>query len=223
MTSRGEAEMACLRESIVCTRSRRGLGRKREGKKAELKERENGVLVNATSVIFACAYGAFGSNVSVDNSSWFISTDLCWSPPTVGALKLNRDASVYAGVDSVAGSLKFQGSLSPEGAEPIAIRESLRLCVDWEIPISVVESDASTVVNSIQSNLSQGPNAFIFDDIKSLFTLASYASRHFVPRTGNSVANVLASKAVFLPSDSYWVDVCPLFISSFASDDFEIY
>ncbi|PON85627.1 Ribonuclease H-like domain containing protein [Trema orientale] len=103
-----------------------------------------------------------------------------WQAPRIGCIKMNSDASVRVGTDSIGTGIVFRdyfgtdlavcssrlrGSFSIECSELLAIRYGLLAALEWGAPVSIIESDAQSVICGLNSSDSLGDLDLIYSDI----------------------------------------------------------
>ena len=76
------------------------------------------------------------------------------------------------------------------------------------------ESGSLRMIQCIKSVSPLADYALVCQDIQSLLRQVNHGTCQFISRNGNKVAHSLASFALRYPSDMYWVDLCPRFIST---------
>ncbi|KAK1554535.1 hypothetical protein Q3G72_013669 [Acer saccharum] len=162
-------------------------------------------------------------------SSHYVIDSSCWSPPSLGSLKLNTDVAMKAyfshiGIGAVIRNDKrevvptlskpMDGSLSAELGEYMALREGLLIAKILGFSVGWVE-DAVNVVYEVNSNrfLSSiaGP---VISDIKALFRDVGVINSQAIPRNRNVVAHTLASLAFSSYEDKTWLFEKPDCIAS---------
>ncbi|KAK3225142.1 hypothetical protein Dsin_005004 [Dipteronia sinensis] len=153
-----------------------------------------------------------------------VKAPITWSPPQVGTLKLNSDASVRqgshrCGVEAVirddkgwvvaAVSKSLAGNFSLEIGELIALREGLLLAKGLKLKISCVELDACNVVAMVSSGVgASSTSEFVCADVMVLCKEVEVRSCQSISRNGNRVAHNLASLAMSSKEDFLWQNVC---------------
>ncbi|PON82316.1 hypothetical protein TorRG33x02_219320 [Trema orientale] len=132
-------------------------------------------------------------------------------------LEFNESSTLSkdCGVVVAALARRVNGVLSVENTELIALREGLRFAIDAGCPPSIAECDALKIVNGLKSLNPLAVNAPLFSNVLSFMSFARCGSCHYIFRCGNRVAHNLASHIFTRPSDIYWVESIPAFISSF--------
>ncbi|XP_062101909.1 uncharacterized protein LOC133809260 [Humulus lupulus] len=139
-----------------------------------------------------------------------------WQKPSAGGIKINVDTAIFSNFGSFsyaciarneAGnpieaitSCK-QGSMSPELAEVMGIREALSWIKQKKWSNVTIETDCLLVIQALRSNATM---ASYFGDIvfecKRLSQVSSNISIVFVKRSANKVAHALA-RASYIPAD----------------------
>ncbi|POO01207.1 Ribonuclease H-like domain containing protein [Trema orientale] len=128
-----------------------------------------------------------------------------WRPPNPNELIMNTDAAVrphdnFAGIgvcirDHYLGRViacrlkRINGKLSPESAEILVVREGLLFAQHMNLSISVIETDASRVVQSMLHPQPLADTALVFTDIFHLMSIVNYGTSRYIPREGNEVAH----------------------------------
>lgn len=133
-----------------------------------------------------------------------------WSPPEVGALKINVDASVRAGSDTflvgmvlrdyegvfVAGkTISIQASGSIFEAEAIGVREALSWVKDQNLQNKrvYIESDSQLTARAIQSgDANYLEVGVVIEKCCQKLHRLELVSLHFIRRNANRVAHQLA-------------------------------
>ena len=151
-----------------------------------------------------------------------------WSPPQLGCLKLNVDASVLPGVDHIgigavlcdekgiilgAIAKSLDGSFSPFLAECIALREGLIFAKDFNSGPIVVETDAINVVTAVGDNRKlsmEGPN---LEDVKQLLVQMHSTGIYHTRRSANLVAHLLARFSINAKCTNVWISETPIIVS----------
>ncbi|PON67419.1 hypothetical protein TorRG33x02_264600 [Trema orientale] len=101
----------------------------------------------------------------------------------------------------------------------LAIRNGLQFATQNGIEVDVIECDALRAAQGINLFSTFAADASIILDIKSLMTCANCGTCQFILRLGNRVAHELAVFAFSIPSNCYWIDCIPTFISSHVVTD----
>ncbi|KAK3224988.1 hypothetical protein Dsin_004850 [Dipteronia sinensis] len=118
-----------------------------------------------------------------------VKAPITWSPPQVGTLKLNSDASVRHGSQRCG--------------------EGLLLAKELKLKISCVELDACNIVAMVSSGVAiPGASEFVCADVMVLFKVVEVLSYQSISRTGNRVAHNLATLAMSSMEDFLWQNVC---------------
>ncbi|KAK3223768.1 hypothetical protein Dsin_010793 [Dipteronia sinensis] len=164
------------------------------------------------------------SCMAIQSSYLGVSSPNVWSPPQVGSLKLNTNASVkkgllLCGVGAVikddkgwvvtALSKPFPSNFSTEAGEMVALREGLLLAQKLQLKVSCVELDACNVVSKISNGLADlGEIEFILDDVKALLKAVEVQKCLSISRNGNRVAHNLTSLTLSSKEDLLWQNIC---------------
>jgi ribonuclease HI len=147
------------------------------------------------------------SNPHLNTSHTHSKPNVVWTLPLGGNLKLNTDASFFAGTNSassgvivrnylglvVAGSARVFSAPSALVAEALAIRDALVLAYNLNFPHIVVESDSLIVVQCCRGELVRGQITSIINDILTLKGNFIRCGFTWVAREGNKAANIVAS------------------------------
>ncbi|PON42601.1 Ribonuclease H-like domain containing protein, partial [Parasponia andersonii] len=128
-----------------------------------------------------------------------------WRPPNPNELIMNTDAAVrphdnFAGIGVcirdhsgcvIACCLKrINGKLSSESAEILVVREGFLFAQQMNLSISVIETDANRVVQSILLDPQPlADTALVFSDIFHLMSIVNYGTSRYIPREQNEVAH----------------------------------
>ncbi|PON60210.1 Ribonuclease H-like domain containing protein [Trema orientale] len=174
------------------------------------------------------------STLSKDCGSLSLIPRQRWIASPIGCFKLSTDAAVHPaevyfsigavvrdheGVVVAALARGVNGVLLVENAELIALHKGLRFAIDVGCSPTMAECDTSKIVNGLKSLNPLAVNAPLFSDILSFMSFARCGSCHYIPRCRNRVAHNLASHVFTRPSDMYWVESIPAFISSSVIED----
>ncbi|PON42149.1 Ribonuclease H-like domain containing protein [Trema orientale] len=150
-----------------------------------------------------------------------------WRRPALGCLKLNVDAAVFEGGDAIGiggiirdsegviltcWALKVTGRFDILSAELIAIREGIRLAIDFGCPLHEIESDSLLAVHVISQPQPFSVVASIVQDIIFLISSAGYGFCQHILRASNMVVHDLASFVICSLVNKVWGDSCPYFI-----------
>ncbi|KAK6164642.1 hypothetical protein DH2020_001506 [Rehmannia glutinosa] len=136
-----------------------------------------------------------------------------WTPPPLGSIKINCDASIIKGTGTGVGAVirDHRGEViktiyklmsteyEVDIAEAIACREGLTLAKHLGLKSVVLETDSWTIHHKLRHNahdLSYLGN--ILQDIKMILVYFDSFSSSFVKRSGNTVAHNLARLAFSL-------------------------
>jgi hypothetical protein len=147
-----------------------------------------------------------------------------WNAHDVGVFKINtdttlREADLSVGADSiihddgghvwVSSAQKFVFGFSPLMAKALAILRGLHLAVDYGLLPTVLESDAKSVVDLINSDSCSFTDiGVIVSDIVALSCRFNIPIS-FVPRGANKVAHDLAKFALMSTDSCFWLESCP--------------
>lgn len=165
-----------------------------------------------------------------------------WSPPGQNALKINIDGSMNEaqaiggwgfivrnsqGEALGARAGHIQHVQNPLQAEAMACFQSLQAAQEWGFSEVHVETDASQLVQALQSNdQDQSINGVLFREIKYFAHLNfNFFRISFCPRACNKVADALARYGAGsgLSSPAVWPDGAPEFVHDLASDIAELF
>ncbi|KAL5852571.1 hypothetical protein ACOSQ3_007689 [Xanthoceras sorbifolium] len=146
-----------------------------------------------------------------------------WTPPTLGLVQMNCDATIDEGrklvglgvvlrdhFGRVLGSSwqRMAVGFSPAIAEATAIFRGLRFALDLGVSLSLVESDASSVVGLINGSADSSTDiGLVILDIKRCLVEFPNCSISFVPRAANSVTHSLAKLALSSCEYGFFIDV----------------
>ncbi|KAL8133670.1 hypothetical protein AgCh_008927 [Apium graveolens] len=177
---------------------------------------------------------------SYDNSIGFLTQadgDVRWQQPQTGTIKVNTDAALFEHTNSYSfamvardhsgsmlGALSScrQGSINPELAEAIGIREALSWVKSKDWPTVIIESDCLGAIQAIRcSSVNLSYLGRVIDECKNL--LVDLRSRNvtlkFVKRSANMVAHFLARYSSSLADRSWGMgDAHPDFIHVLLKD-----
>lgn len=180
--------------------------------------------MKASSLVGEYAKANEASAPSVSCSAGAVSS---WSPPSLGLVKVNSDASCFA--DNVVGfgavvrdcmgkvlmatcCLKV-GTYEIEVAEAMAARNALCMALDASFSHSVLELDCANLYHKLRKNLKvKSAAGAIIEDIRKLASYCSSFSLCLVGRNGNEVAHTLANSSRNFTVLQVWTDVVPPFV-----------
>ena len=129
----------------------------------------------------------------------------------MGCLKLNVDAAVFEerdvigiggtirdhdGVVLVCWALQLTGNFDVLTSELLAIREGIRLAIEFGYPLDEIDSDSLLAINAINRPHPCSTVVSVVKDINFFITSAGYGSCHHISRVGNMVAHELAFFAI---------------------------
>ncbi|KAK3226041.1 hypothetical protein Dsin_005903 [Dipteronia sinensis] len=110
-----------------------------------------------------------------------------WTPPLVGKVKMNTDATINSG-------------------DVVALLRGLVMASDVGLWPSEVEVDAQTIVTLMDSSGIPFSDVWmVIQDIKLLLEEFPACSVAFVPRNANMVAHCLAKLGLSLVNDCFWM------------------
>ncbi|XP_073152372.1 uncharacterized protein [Henckelia pumila] len=150
-----------------------------------------------------------------------------WAPPPVGSIKVNVDASVVESMDYFAigivgrdheGNILFaiakylSENFSPHFAELLAVKEGVRMAIQFQESHWIVESDALTVIKSIQSFNPFAQDDPVAQEIQTACSNSVDASIIHCSRKINQVAHLLASRCLQLKCNILFKDAIPIFL-----------
>lgn len=177
---------------------------------------------------------------SFDNTIGFLTQadgDVHWKQPQIGIVKVNTDAALFDDLNRYSYAIVARdhegammeamsscrpGSLNPETAEAIGIREALSWVKSKNWPATVVETDCLSVVQAIRcSSINLSYLGRVIDQCKQL--LVDLKSRNvtlkFVKRSANLVAHYIARYSSSIADRSWGVgDAHPDLIHVLATD-----
>lgn len=84
----------------------------------------------------------------------------------------------------------------------------------------MVECDALKMIQGLLLVFLPADSSLVYSNIQQLLRLVNSGSCHYIPRNGNKMAAYsLAQFAANNSNELYWIDLCPLFLSSYILDD----
>ena len=137
-----------------------------------------------------------------------------WTPPLPGVFKINVDGATSedgrnssvgvvirdsGGVILTACSKFLQGQFSIEEVEALAMEAGILLAQDMKLSQIIVESDAISIVNSVNENFMEGSIGYLFQGILALLSSFTSWKVNHVNRDYNRVAHELAHLFSFSP------------------------
>lgn len=151
-----------------------------------------------------------------------------WCRPQEGWVKINLDASFYAGTDTIgigcvvrddrgcflrARTNVLQGTTQVREAEAWSLREALEWVRKWRTTKCIFESDAKLLVDAIHGDRGRSNFDTIVEACSENLEHFEEVSIVFVSRSANSVAHALAQAARSMSGPMEWFDTAPEFIS----------
>nr|GMD06060.1 uncharacterized protein LOC109186215 [Ipomoea batatas] len=161
-------------------------------------------------------------------------TDVHWSKPQPGFLKLNVDAAInkqgscmgfacvltneFGGFVAAKGT-QWRGVFSPREAEAVAVREALSWLKSHNFDKVQIETDSLQVVQGI--NACKGDSSFhlILRDIKNLMSSFTHVFLSFTKRSANQAAHKLARQSVSIADQLEWFTHPPPIICNVLASD----
>ena len=147
-----------------------------------------------------------------------------WTPPLPGVFKINVDgATLEDGLNSSVGAVirdsggvvltacsKFlQGQFSVEEVEALAMEVGILLARDMKLSQIIVESDAISIVNSVNENFMEGSIGHLFQGILALLSSFTSWKVNHVNWDYNRVAHELAHLARRSEDMQVWRGILP--------------
>ncbi|XP_030958848.1 uncharacterized protein LOC115980769 [Quercus lobata] len=183
------------------------------------------------------ALATFHDSISVTpkQSLHNVPTQIRWSPPSVGTVKVNFSRAIFKDIRKVGigmivrdsngqaiASLSEQTSLpfSPEIAEAMAATRAISFVQDLGFTSFILEGDSVNVINTLNSDEKSLSNyGHVLSSAKSMLVASSCVSFSHVRRAGNCVAHNLAKHARHVRGFTVWTeDVPPHLNSVFLAD-----
>ena len=159
--------------------------------------------------------GALNTNLAKESSRW--------TPPLHGVFKINVDgATSEDGLNSSVGAVicdscgailaacKFlHGHFSVEEVEVLALEAGILLTQHMKLSQIIVESDAISIVNSVNENFMEGSIGYLFQGILALLSSFTSWKVNHVNRDYNRVAHELAHLARRSEDTQVWRGALP--------------
>ncbi|XP_019167808.1 PREDICTED: uncharacterized protein LOC109163513 [Ipomoea nil] len=157
-----------------------------------------------------------------------------WTPPPVGKLKLNSDATINQvanamgfgwvlrdedGAFLAAKNMQAPRSYTVEEAEAMSLREALSWLKDTGMGDVVVEIDSQLVFHAILTSPFSSAYGFLVDDIRELASMIGDVQFGCVRRSANCAAHIVAREAFSVAGCGEWFDVPPDFLISCLAND----
>lgn len=166
------------------------------------------------------------------------SENVKWSPPVLGTIKINVDATINSadnkvGIGVVArnahGNVLLSAAktvwpfISMERAELEAFKIAIDFVKDNSWSNVIIEGYAQNVVNALCGKIKRGGHTHILvSNISFVVSKLIGISFSFCFREANNVAHRLAKRALTSVCSSVWVDGGPLWISNLVLSDFSV-
>ena len=157
-------------------------------------------------------------------------TQISWSPPRVGTIKVNFDGAIFkdirkAGIRVIVrdsngqaiASMSEQTSIpfSPEIAEAMAAAREISFVQDLGFTSFILEGDSVNVISTLNSDeMSLSNYGHILSSAKSMLVAGSSVSFSHVRRVGNCVAHNLAKHARDVRGFIVWTENVPPHLNS---------
>ncbi|KAK9995674.1 hypothetical protein SO802_020360 [Lithocarpus litseifolius] len=148
-----------------------------------------------------------------------------WKPPPSSLYKLNFDAAIFDGIQSLgfraiignsagevmaAMSVKGPSISCNEEAKAWACRKALEFAVESGFTEMIIEGDNVAVMKAVASTSGDlSLLGHVYEDIKSSIRGLHFADISCVRRGGNKVAHILAQYARNIDNELYWMEDPP--------------
>lgn len=160
-------------------------------------------------------------------------SDHLWFPPPFNHVRLDVDAAFDAVFNKGVVIRDFQGRLcaatagpirnpgSVDGAELMAIRSGLDLCLRMGFSNVLVFSDCLNAVKDVSQGVGGLGLCDVASEIRSMLELPQFLSFNHMRRSANNIAHTLARKALVYSQNVEWLEgFFPSWLSNAVSRDY---